>query len=157
MGSGLYASKLDEEDWVTFNNAQRAHYNYLEGVASILALEVLLTSYLLTWYLISTFIFKLLSGLFFPQFSAVVGVAYVIGRALYGIGYRSKGSLSSFDITSTNTATFRFSRQDDWGSSGGPLPHCFVGRNPLWRLHLRGWYWSPQTQVRSLKSSIPHH
>jgi len=42
MGSGLYASKLDEEDWVTFNNAQRAHYNYLEGVASILALEVLL-------------------------------------------------------------------------------------------------------------------
>jgi len=40
MGNGLYASKLDEEDWVTFNNAQRAHYNYLEGVASILALEV---------------------------------------------------------------------------------------------------------------------
>jgi hypothetical protein len=40
MGSGLYASKLPHDDWVRFNNAQRVHYNYLEGIALVLVVEV---------------------------------------------------------------------------------------------------------------------
>ena len=32
------------------------------------------------------------AGLFFPRFSTVAGIIYIIGRIFYGIGYRSKGS-----------------------------------------------------------------
>jgi hypothetical protein len=37
MGQGRFADKLSDEDWVRFNSAQRAHYNYLEGLASIIS------------------------------------------------------------------------------------------------------------------------
>jgi len=73
MGSGKFAEKLSLEDWMEFNNYQRAHYNYLEGVASILVLLVT-------------------SGLFFPRFTALFGVIYIVGRVLYGVGYRRKGA-----------------------------------------------------------------
>ena len=40
-GSGIFADKLAVDDWITFNNAQRAHYNYLEGLpATIVSLLV---------------------------------------------------------------------------------------------------------------------
>ena len=29
MGSGLYSQKLSYKEWYDFNNAQRAHYNYV--------------------------------------------------------------------------------------------------------------------------------
>jgi hypothetical protein len=73
MGSGLYASKLSHEDWVRFNNAQRAHYNYLEGISLILVLE-------------------LVAGLFFPRYAALLAFVYIVGRLFYGIGYRSAGT-----------------------------------------------------------------
>jgi len=73
MGSGMYASKLSHDDWLRFNNAQRAHYNYLEGIASII-------------------VFELVAGLFFPRYAALLGFTYILGRAVYGIGYRSSGS-----------------------------------------------------------------
>ena len=41
MGSGRYSAKLTDEQWKDFNNAQRAHYNYVEGVASAITLQLL--------------------------------------------------------------------------------------------------------------------
>jgi hypothetical protein len=29
MGAGHFSQKLSLEDWMTFANAQRAHYNYI--------------------------------------------------------------------------------------------------------------------------------
>jgi len=72
MGSGRYSAKLSDSDWLTFNNYQRAHYNYVENVASIL-------------------IFLLLSGLFYPRMSSLLGVFYIVGRFLYSLGYQTKG------------------------------------------------------------------
>eukprot|EP01097_Dermamoeba_algensis_P002174 TRINITY_DN1869_c0_g1_i1.p1 TRINITY_DN1869_c0_g1~~TRINITY_DN1869_c0_g1_i1.p1 ORF type:complete len:178 (-),score=15.30 TRINITY_DN1869_c0_g1_i1:607-1140(-) len=73
MGSGRYAAKLSHGDWVTFNNAQRAHYNYIEGLVPAVSLE-------------------LLAGLFYPRLATVLGVTYMIGRTLYARGYVSNGS-----------------------------------------------------------------
>jgi uncharacterized membrane protein YecN with MAPEG domain len=73
VGAGQFSQKLNVNDWMEFANAQRAHYNYLEGVASILT-------------------FLLISGLFFPRYTIVCGAVYIVGRIMYGIGYKSKGS-----------------------------------------------------------------
>jgi hypothetical protein len=35
--------------------------------------------------------FLLISGLFFPRYTAALGAVYIFGRVLYGIGYRWKG------------------------------------------------------------------
>eukprot|EP01096_Ripella_sp_DP13-Kostka_P003782 TRINITY_DN15653_c0_g1_i1.p1 TRINITY_DN15653_c0_g1~~TRINITY_DN15653_c0_g1_i1.p1 ORF type:complete len:169 (-),score=94.70 TRINITY_DN15653_c0_g1_i1:78-584(-) len=72
MGNGRFAEKLSFEDWAKFNNYQRAHYNYVEGGASALAL-------------------LLVSGLFFPNAAAITGGAYILGRAAFAWGYRSGG------------------------------------------------------------------
>jgi len=72
MGNGRFSAKLSLDERTSFNNYQRAHYNYVEGAASILA-------------------FELLSGLFFPRFTTVLGLLYIVGRLLYGIGYRKSG------------------------------------------------------------------
>ena len=55
-----------------FNNYQRAHYNYVEGVASAITLE-------------------LITGLFHPGVAVFAGLLYIIGRVFYAIGYRSQG------------------------------------------------------------------
>jgi len=73
MGNGRFAAKLNDDQWMKFNNAQRAHYNYVEGAASALALQ-------------------LISGLFFPRWSALLGFVYIVGRELYSWGYRTKGA-----------------------------------------------------------------
>jgi len=73
MGNGRYSEKLTLEQWTTFNNYQRAHYNYVEGIASVLILE-------------------LASGLFFPRLTFILGVSYLVGRQLYSSGYRSRGA-----------------------------------------------------------------
>ena len=56
----------------SFNNYQRAHYNYVEGVATAITLE-------------------LVCGLFHPGVAVFAGLFYIIGRALYAVGYRSRG------------------------------------------------------------------
>jgi hypothetical protein len=74
MGNGRYAAKLSDEDWVTFNNYQRAHYNYIEGIAVI----VILT---------------LMAGIWYPRLAVITGIAYIIGRQLYAIGYQTGGGM----------------------------------------------------------------
>jgi len=72
MGNGRFAAGLEFEDWVSFNNAQRAHYNYIERYASVVVAE-------------------LGCGLFFPRLAVLAGVVYIIGRALYTGGYKFEG------------------------------------------------------------------
>ena len=57
---------------VRFNNYQRAHYNYVEGVASILTLVLVV-------------------GVFEPAIATFSGLFYVVGRAFYALGYRANG------------------------------------------------------------------
>jgi len=73
MGNGKFASKLTLEQWTDFNNAQRVHYNYLEGITLAVVLE-------------------LVAGLFFPKYAALCGVIYMVGRFIYGYMYISKGA-----------------------------------------------------------------
>lgn len=77
MGSGRFSEKLSFDDWLTFNNYQRAHYNYVEGIASAIA-------------------FELLAGLFFPRVATLFGLIYIIGRVLYARGYRANGPKGRF-------------------------------------------------------------
>ena len=72
MGNGRFSDKLSLEDWETFNNYQRAHYNYIEGMGTILT-------------------FLMVGGLFFPKPAAIAGVSYIVGRFLYTFGYRNSG------------------------------------------------------------------
>jgi len=73
MGSGVFAHKLPYAQWVTFNNAQRAHYNYLEGLTLAVVLE-------------------LVAGIFFPKYAVWAGISYIIGRYLYAALYIAKGA-----------------------------------------------------------------
>lgn len=72
MGCGRHASKLSDQDWETFNNCIRSHYNYLEqfGTAQIILL---------------------ISGLFYPRFAAAMGGLYIVGRQTYASGYQANG------------------------------------------------------------------
>ena len=72
MGNGRYSDKLSYKDWYNFNNTQRAHYNFLEQVGSILAL-------------------LLIAGIGFPTVAGILGWTYFVGRVLFTIGYISKG------------------------------------------------------------------
>merc|ERR1711907_827991 len=71
-GNGWYGRKLPYADWLTMANAQRAHYNFLESLTTVVVLLIF-------------------SGLFFPVFSASCGLAIFIGRLAYTIGYIGKG------------------------------------------------------------------
>ena len=68
MGSGLYSSKLSYKDWYEFNSAQRAHYNFLEWIAS-------------------TLIMIIIAGIYFPIPAASLGLAIFIARIIYSVGY----------------------------------------------------------------------
>ena len=72
MGSGRFADKLSDEQWLAFNNAQRAHGNYLEQLPAILLL-------------------LLVNGLTVPRLAVPMGVVYMVGRHVYGEGYRNQG------------------------------------------------------------------
>jgi glutathione S-transferase len=72
MGGGRYSAKLSYKHWYEFSSAQRAHYNFLEWIAS-------------------TLIFLLIAGVYFPIPSAVLGLAVFIGRLIYAIGYMMGG------------------------------------------------------------------
>ncbi|KAJ2158485.1 hypothetical protein GGF46_003743 [Coemansia sp. RSA 552] len=71
-GSGRYAAKLSDEDWVAFNNIKRVSDNYLENVGSLLCM-------------------LLIAGLFQPKLAASLGGVHILGRLLYNIGYVAKG------------------------------------------------------------------
>ena len=73
MGDGQFAQKLPLEDWIKFANYQRAHGNYHEGIATILT-------------------FLAVSGLFFPTYTVALGALYIVGRFVYGMGYRNLGT-----------------------------------------------------------------
>jgi len=72
MGQGRFADKLSDSDWIEFNNYQRSHYNFVEGVVP--ALTALLVS-----------------GLSYPRFATAGGLVYIVGRAMYTYGYRTGG------------------------------------------------------------------
>ena len=69
-GSGLYSSKLSYEDWYALNNGQRAHYNFIEWIATNLVL-------------------LLISGISYPIEAAILGGGITLSRFVYAIGYKS--------------------------------------------------------------------
>lgn len=77
MGSGIYAQKLGYKEWVEFNNAQRAHYNFFEFAPS-------------------TLVWLFVGGIYFPIASAALGLVVIISRIIYGVGYANKGSGGRF-------------------------------------------------------------
>ena len=116
MGDGRYAAKLTDDQWKEFANNQRVHQNYVEGIASAVTLEVrgrLISSPNLS-YLPHTPSRRsnlshptptprrtdhhpavrgkqLISGLFFPKASAILGLVYMVGRQVYAAGYSRNG------------------------------------------------------------------
>ena len=72
MGNGVYAQKLNYKQWYEFNSAQRAHYNFLEWIAT-------------------TIVLILVAGIYFPIPSAALGLAVFIARLFYSIGYAMGG------------------------------------------------------------------
>ena len=72
MGNGRYASKLSYSDWYDFNNRQRAHYNALEQVATMITVVIV-------------------AGVWCPVCASVIGWTYFVGRLLFTIGYVAKG------------------------------------------------------------------
>lgn len=72
MGNGRYAEKLTYKEWFEFNIAQRAHYNFIEHVASVLILIIL-------------------AGIAYPKPAGWLGWGYFIGRLFYTIGYIRRG------------------------------------------------------------------
>ena len=71
MGNGKYASLMPYDKWVSFNNAQRAHYNMVEISGPTLAC-------------------LLGGGLYHPRACAAMGFAFAFGRVLYAVGYNTK-------------------------------------------------------------------
>jgi len=74
MGSGRYSALLTDEQWVKFNNYQRAHYNSMEMVTTALVLE-------------------LAAGWHFPLIGAALGIVYIVARQIYCSGYRRGGAI----------------------------------------------------------------
>lgn len=72
MGCGRYSDKLTYEQWYNFNNAQRVHLNFLEFAPT-------------------NFAILLIAGIYFPILSAAAGLAVIIARIMYSIGYVLKG------------------------------------------------------------------
>jgi uncharacterized membrane protein YecN with MAPEG domain len=73
MGQGRISDKLSDEEWVQFNNYQRSHYNYLEGIALVVPA-------------------LLIAGLFQTKITFILGVVYIVGRELYSQGYKTFGA-----------------------------------------------------------------
>ena len=71
-GSGYYANKLSYADWFSLNNAQRAHMNFVE----MLTPQV---------------VFLLVGGLHCSCYTTYIGIAMIIGRLIYALGYVGLG------------------------------------------------------------------
>lgn len=68
MGNGYYSKDLPYKDWFLFNNGQRAHYNAMEMLTPVII-----------WILISV--------MYQPLASAILGFVYLVGRVIYTFGY----------------------------------------------------------------------
>ena len=73
LGSGRFADELPYDAWLALNNAQRAHYNYLEGFGPFI-------------------VFILVGGLVFPRFCAAAAAVYAFGRELFSYMYTRSGA-----------------------------------------------------------------
>jgi uncharacterized membrane protein YecN with MAPEG domain len=72
MGSGRYSAELSYGDWFRFNNAQRVHYNFVEGISTAITLLII-------------------GGFYYPIPAAAFGLAMIIGRIIYSVGYTASG------------------------------------------------------------------
>eukprot|EP01017_Pseudomicrothorax_dubius_P037616 TRINITY_DN5537_c0_g1_i4.p1 TRINITY_DN5537_c0_g1~~TRINITY_DN5537_c0_g1_i4.p1 ORF type:complete len:199 (-),score=37.01 TRINITY_DN5537_c0_g1_i4:139-735(-) len=72
MGNGFYSTKLGYKEWYKFNCGQRAHYQFVEHIGTIIPL-------------------LLITGLTFTKLSIILGVLNIVGRVLYSYGYISGG------------------------------------------------------------------
>eukprot|EP01059_Diplonema_ambulator_P030821 TRINITY_DN543_c1_g1_i2.p1 TRINITY_DN543_c1_g1~~TRINITY_DN543_c1_g1_i2.p1 ORF type:complete len:201 (+),score=61.24 TRINITY_DN543_c1_g1_i2:68-604(+) len=72
MGDGRHCSKLSYEEWLEYASHQRAHGNYVEGVATVIT-------------------FIMIAGLSYPMFTALMALIYMAGRETYSWGYRKWG------------------------------------------------------------------
>jgi hypothetical protein len=68
MGNGRYTLDWQYDQWFSFNNWQRVHYNYLEHYTAIV-------------------VFMLISIFYHPLACAILGFIYALGRLIYTIGY----------------------------------------------------------------------
>jgi glutathione S-transferase len=68
MGMGRYSDSLSYSDWLLLANAQRAHYNYVEGFGSVVTLA-------------------LVSGLKYPVPTAIGCGVYALGREIFNQVY----------------------------------------------------------------------
>ena len=73
MGNGRFSAKLSDEQWYSFNNAQRAHQNFLEQLPTALLLP-------------------LVAGLGAPRVAVPATALYILARYLYASGYVSSGA-----------------------------------------------------------------
>ncbi|KAJ1641753.1 hypothetical protein LPJ64_006319 [Coemansia asiatica] len=71
-GGGRFSDKLSDEDWIKFNSIKRVSDNYSEQVGIVLAM-------------------LMAAGLFMPRAAASFGALYILGRFVYGAGYKSSG------------------------------------------------------------------
>ena len=71
-GDGRYARKLGYKEWVTFNNAQRVHMNFVEQLPIVLTILCI-------------------CGLFLPKITMYVGFINAGARVIYTIMYVTKG------------------------------------------------------------------
>lgn len=75
MGNGHYSQRLSYGEWYFFNNAQRAHYNFVESIATTITL-------------------LMIGGVYYPIPAAVFGLGIFIARILYAVGYYTSGPSS---------------------------------------------------------------
>ena len=72
-GSGRFIMKAGYEAWMQFNNAQRIQVHYMESITQILTQQ-------------------LICGLYWPMPTLVIGIIYLVGRAIFTYGYLAKGA-----------------------------------------------------------------
>lgn len=73
MGCGRFSEKLSLADWYYFNNAQRVHYNFLEGIyIPLICIPI--------------------GGIEFEYYVIALAALYIVGRFFYSIGYGKSGS-----------------------------------------------------------------
>lgn len=71
-GGGRFAQFLTFEEWYRFNNAQRAHLNYVEGISTVLT-------------------FLLIGGIRAPELCAIAGGVHILAREIFAYGYTNQG------------------------------------------------------------------
>lgn len=71
-GNGRYSEHLSYADWYAFNNRQRAHYNFLEQVVTVIVLIIV-------------------AGIHYALAAGILGWIYFVGRLAYTFGYVARG------------------------------------------------------------------